>query len=292
MRERRTSGPRRIALWAERSLWALGLFSLAFWGFHQGALRFEQARLEESFFAGDAESSTGVNRSAFARELARFFAGGEESSSTGDSGSHPDDASHASLASAAPSDRPALEPGSPIALIEVPRVGVRAMVVEGVDNRSLKRAVGHVPGTSLPQMGGNTVLAAHRDTLFAGLRNVELGDVVTLETEELTYTYRVISIDIVGPTAVEVMDPTPDAVLTLITCFPFDFVGPAPRRFIVRALREGGEPQAPAVPLVPVVSTASSSPPERVVTTPSKARPLDPEVLSFLSGSLVKPGAN
>ena len=298
MRERRTSGPHRIALWAERSLWALGLSFLAFWGFHQGALRFEQARLEESFFTSSADGG----ESTFARERDRLLASAGQISSPDEAAAHPDDASHASLAAAAPAGRLALEPGAPIALIEVPRVGVRAMVVEGVDHRSLKRAVGHVPGTSFPEMGGNTVLAAHRDTLFAGLRNVELGDLVTLKTEERTYTYRVISIDVVSPGAVEVMDATPDPVLTLITCFPFDFVGPAPRRFVVRAVREGDQPKAPAVRAVPSMPiTASAS--ERVtatregVVTPGKAtarrsRPLDAEVLSFVSGSLVKPGAN
>lgn len=272
MRERRTPGPRRIPLLAERSLWALGLFLLALWGFHQAALRFEQARLEESFFSG--RSLTGEAREAEA--------------------SHPDDAAHASLAAAAPAVRPVLEPGSPIALIEISRVGVRAMVVEGVDHRSLKRAVGHVPGTSVPGMAGNTVLAAHRDTLFAGLRHVELGDLVTMKTEERTYTYRVSSIEVVHPTAVEVMDPTPDEVLTLVTCFPFDFVGPAPMRFIVRASHEASLDEAPEAP-----AGRASSEPGRVVTTSGARRPhdgarrpLDPKVLSFLSGSLVKPGAN
>jgi sortase A len=215
------------------------------------ALRVEQARLEKSFFGGASE--------------------------------HPDDAAHAELASAAPLEYPILEPGAPVALIEVPRVDVRAMVVEGVDHRSLQRAVGHIPGTAFPGMVGNVVLAAHRDTLFAGLRDVELGDLVTMKTDQHTYTYRVSSIDVVAPSAVEVMGPSSERVLTLITCFPFDFVGPAPMRYIVRATQEGdlpGAPEAPADP-APAVQAAARG-----------RRPLDPEVLSFLSGALVKPGAN
>jgi sortase A len=247
---RQIFGSRRIAIWAERSLWALGLSLLGYWGWSQASIRFEQARLEESFFAEGAQD-------------------------------HPDDAALDDVAQQAvavsPADYPELEPGAPIALIEVPRVGVRAMVVEGVDHKALKTAVGHIPRTALPGMIGNVVVAAHRDTLFAGLRDVELGDVVTVKTEDRSYTYRVSSIDVVDPYTVEVMDPTTDAVLTMITCFPFDFVGPAPMRYIVRAQLQGD----------PERSTPPQSP-----TTARARRPLDPEVLSFLSGSLVKPGAN
>ena len=128
-----------------------------------------------------------------------------------------------------------LAPGTPVALIEIPRVDVRAMVVEGVDSKSLERAAGHLPGTALPGAPGNSVMAAHRDTLFAGLRHVRLGDLITLRTDEREFSYQVSAIDVVTPRSLHVLDPTPHPSLTLITCFPFDFVGPAPMRFVVSA---------------------------------------------------------
>ena len=257
MRLIRTSGSRRIAAWAERSLWALGLLLLGYWGYSQAAIRFEQARLEESLF-GDADPASSED-DALGADL--------------------ETATQASVA-------PVLEPGTALALIEIPRLDVRAMVVEGVDNRELERAAGHVPGTALPGAIGNSVMAAHRDTLFAGLRHARLGDRITIKTGDRELFYRVSSIDVVTPRSMHVMDPTPHASITLITCFPFDFVGPAPMRYIVSAVEESvtdaGRRSAGGARAMQA-STAESG---------KKTRPLDPRVLSFLSGSLVKPGAN
>jgi len=261
MRLLRTPGRRRIAAWAERSLWALGLSLLGYWGFSQAQIRFDQARLEESLFSHESSAARSD-----------------------------DDALSSELPDSAPvSTAPRLEPGSPVALLEIPRVDVRAMVVEGVDDRALKTAAGHLPGTALPGAVGNSVVAAHRDTLFAGLRHVRIGDRITARTDQQEFTYRVSAIDIVTPRSVHVLEPTAYPSLTLITCFPFDFVGPAPMRYVVSAVREGVD-----VERVSASSPAASSgggvtaTARRADSRPS--RPLDPRVLSFFSGSLVKPG--
>jgi sortase A len=112
------------------------------------------------------------------------------------------------------------------------------MVVEGDDHRTLRRAVGHVPGTSLPGRIGNMALTGHRDTFFRPLRNIRPDDIVTLTTLNGEYRYRVRSTQVVSPENVSVLDPDQDnEILTLITCHPFYFVGAAPDRFIVRAER-------------------------------------------------------
>lgn len=121
--------------------------------------------------------------------------------------------------------------------IELARIGVAAMILEGTDARTLLRAVGHIPGTALPGQRGNVAIAGHRDTFFRALRNVRQDDEITLTTVDGSYRYRVDSILVVDPEDTKVLDNSGDDVLTLVTCYPFYFVGPAPRRFIVRAQR-------------------------------------------------------
>jgi LPXTG-site transpeptidase (sortase) family protein len=163
------------------------------------------------------------------------------------------------------------------------------MVVEGVDDGELERAAGHVPGTALPGAIGNSVMAAHRDTLFAGLRHARLGDRVTVRTGDRELFYRVSSIDVVTPRSLHVMDPTPHAAITLITCFPFDYVGPAPMRYVVSAVEEGAASQLAAAGGGRALHASTGA---KSAKSGKASRPLDPRVLSFLSGSLVKPGAN
>jgi sortase A len=124
-----------------------------------------------------------------------------------------------------------------IGAIEIPRLGIDALIREGIDGSTLRRSVGHVDGTALPGTSGNTVLAAHRDTLFRSLRDIERGDRIIIRGRSggEPVRYEVTSIRIVSPDAVEVMAPQEGAVLTLVTCYPFDFVGHASRRFVVRA---------------------------------------------------------
>jgi sortase A len=127
------------------------------------------------------------------------------------------------------------EPGKPLGEIELTRVGVTAMIFEGTDDRTLQRAVGHIPGTAMPGQSGNVAIAGHRDTFFRALRNVQQGDEINLMTVDGSYRYRVDSISVVAPEHTEVLDNSDGDFLTLVTCYPFYYVGPAPRRFIVRA---------------------------------------------------------
>jgi len=119
--------------------------------------------------------------------------------------------------------------------LEIPRIGVSAIVREGDDEETLAVAVGHVPGTARPGERGNMALAGHRDSFFRDLRHIQVGDVVHVRAPGRGYDYRVESTEVVGAGETRVLDPTEDAVLTLVTCFPFEFVGHAPNRFIVRA---------------------------------------------------------
>jgi sortase A len=120
-----------------------------------------------------------------------------------------------------------------IGRIEIPRLGLAAIVREGIDGRTLERAVGHVSGTALPGQNGNVCLAGHRDTFFRRLEGVRKNDTIRITTPTATYDYTVLGTSVVDPGAVEVLTSNGDAALTLVTCYPFRYVGPAPRRFIV-----------------------------------------------------------
>jgi len=127
----------------------------------------------------------------------------------------------------------------PVSMIEIPRIGVSAAVVEGVAPADLRIAAGHVPGTALPSEIGNVGIAAHRDTFFRKLRYIRQGDTIILTTPSAYYKYAVESTAIVDPANVQELQNSAQSTLTLITCYPFYFVGPAPQRFIVRARQVG-----------------------------------------------------
>ena len=121
--------------------------------------------------------------------------------------------------------------------IDIESVGISAIVVEGTNTASLSRAVGHISGTALPGQPGNVGLSAHRDTFFRPLRHIEANHIIRIATPHGEYRYRVVSTKVVRPSDVSVLDAGTREVLTLVTCYPFYFIGPAPRRFIVRAER-------------------------------------------------------
>jgi len=142
-----------------------------------------------------------------------------------------------------PSDRPANAepnvavpaPRAVIGRLEIPRLKLSVMVREGADERTLSRAVGHIPGTALPGKMGNMGLAGHRDTFFRVLRDIRDDDAIEFETTQGTYHYLVKSTKIVGPRDVSVLATSGGENLTLVTCYPFYYVGSAPKRFIVHA---------------------------------------------------------
>jgi sortase A len=127
--------------------------------------------------------------------------------------------------------------GDVIGRIEIPRLGLSVVVVEGSTKSVFRRAVGHIPGTALPGEPGNVGIAGHRDTFFRPLRNIQPDDIVKLTTMRGEFRYRVLSTKVVSPKDVTVLNPDGNEILTLITCYPFYFVGSAPNRFIVRAER-------------------------------------------------------
>jgi sortase A len=128
-------------------------------------------------------------------------------------------------------------PEGALGRIEIPSIGLSAMIMEGTDGRTLRRAVGHIRGTPLPGQQGNVAIAGHRDTFFRPLRNIQHDDKITLTTMNGTYHYLVDSTRVVPPSDIQVLDNSSETILTLVTCYPFYFVGPSPNRFIVRAHR-------------------------------------------------------
>ena len=126
----------------------------------------------------------------------------------------------------------------PLAVLEIPSVKLEVPVFAGTSQWALNRGVGHVDTTPLPGEAGNSALSGHRDGFFRSLDGVKQGDVLTLRTLEADYSYRVDSISIVDPLDISVLEPTEASVITLITCYPFYYVGSAPDRYIVRATLE------------------------------------------------------
>lgn len=135
---------------------------------------------------------------------------------------------------AAPKAPPAAVVGL-IGRIEIPRLLLSVVVVEGVDKSSLRRAVGHIPGTALPGEAGNVGLAGHRDTFFRPLKDLKIEDEIRISTLRGVFRYQVVSLRVVDPDNVGVLASSGEKVLTLVTCYPFYFIGPAPKRWIVRA---------------------------------------------------------
>lgn len=131
-----------------------------------------------------------------------------------------------------------LETGAPIGTVEIPRVGLFAAVAEGDDDGTLRVAVGHLPDTPLPWQGSNAAFAGHRDVRFRALKDLAIGDEILLSTIRGRFVYRVERTRVVDPSDLSVLGPTSQPTLTLITCYPFSYVGRAPLRFVVTATRQ------------------------------------------------------
>lgn len=132
-----------------------------------------------------------------------------------------------------------ISPGGLIGSLEIPRLHLRAAVIEGDDESTLRVAIGHLPDTPLPWETGNVAMAGHRDTFFRPLKDVAVGDKMQLITPRGEFDYAVRQTLIVDPSDLSVLNPTEHPTLTLITCYPFSYIGHAGRRFIVRAERSG-----------------------------------------------------
>lgn len=125
----------------------------------------------------------------------------------------------------------------PLAVLAIPRLGIEAPVFAGTDEITLNRGVGWIPDTALPGSRGNAGIAGHRDGFFRPLKDIAVNDVVELRLRSGAQRFVVRGITIVTPSRVDVLDPVDEPTLTLVTCYPFYFVGSAPQRFIVRAVR-------------------------------------------------------
>ncbi len=220
-----------VLVWTERVLWATGAvclgvvlyaFADARWfGYVQGR-RLDDALQARSAAANGTAASNGA-------------ASGE-----GGGSPLPGAASPASQTDSLGTFRPSaaampLDEGALIGRIEIPRLAISSLILQGVSGETLRRGVGHIPETSLPQMPGNVGLAGHRDTVFRSLKDVRKDDLIDLETLAGSYRYVVDWSRVVDPADVIVLAASSRSELTLVTCYPFHYVGSAPRRFIVRA---------------------------------------------------------
>ena len=202
---------------------------------------------------------------------------------------------HASLPSKAKLEPPALSvplqkpAGSLVGRIEIPRLKLSAIVLEGSDDKTLRLGVGRVPETAEPGSTGNVVLAAHRDTLFRPLRGIHPGDEITITTPKGTFRYTVDWMEVVNPENTEPLKSTPEPALTLVTCYPFHYIGPAPQRFIVRA-RQASSPETDAHSTPsPTISASASTAKQRIPLRANTGSPSPRPKLVRVSRSLKRP---
>jgi sortase A len=197
-------------LWAERLTWAVAIVALSIWAVARvtGAVSARRAVHEFKALQGVSKAdAASPDLSLWSPERIRAW--------------------RDSLTREAP---PAL------ALLRIPRIGLEVPVLAGTDDWTLNRAVGHIEDTAKPGTDGNSGIAGHRDGFFRGLKDIGPGDTIELETLGTVQRYRVERTWIVLPEEVSVLDPTPTRAITLVTCYPFYFIGSAPQRFIVRAV--------------------------------------------------------
>jgi len=200
---------RRLLVFAEKATWFLGVAGLVVWGTHHQ-------------WAGAAARL----------DVARFVTHQEVAPQAGT----PDQSLWSPERIVAWRAAVGTPAAVPLAVLRIPRLRIEVPVLPGTDDRTLDRAVGHIDDTAPPGGDGNSGIAGHRDGFFRGLKDIAAGDVIELETARVKEVYRVERTWVVDPEDVSVLDPTPTRALTLVTCYPFYYIGPAPRRFIVRAV--------------------------------------------------------
>jgi sortase A len=166
----------------------------------------------------------------------------------------------------------AVNSGDVIGRLEIPRLKLSVVVAFGDDNGTLRVAAGHLPDSPLPWDGGNSVIAAHRDSYFRPLQRIRKGDIVRLTTIRGVFEYTVTDSFIVKPDDLSVMERTDRPSLTLITCYPFQFVGTAPQRFIVRGERSLASAAGVATPVKSTVERRADRRPRAAAAAPSARR--------------------
>jgi sortase A len=210
-RRRPQSGSGNGWLWTERAAWATGIAALSVW------------------VAASASGTIGARR-----ELQRFAALQSDALRVV---SAPDQRLWSPERVRAWTDTQSRESPPPLSVLRIPRLELVVPVLEGTDDWTLNRAVGHIEDTAAPGTAGNSGIAGHRDGFFRGLKDIRVGDRLEIETVGSVESYRVERTWVVEPEDVSVLDPTATSSVTLVTCFPFYFIGSAPQRFIVRAVR-------------------------------------------------------
>jgi sortase A len=198
---------------AELALWAIAVSSLGYCAFRYGGAAAHQFRQRARLNAAQRE----------VRGSGGFDAG---------------DGARASLASLSTGDKDSFARNGLLGAIEIPRLNISSVVEEGVDDSTLWEAVGHIPGTAMPGQKGNSALAAHRDTYFRELGDVQIGDEIVFRSPYSNFRYRVESTRIVDGGATDALPDSATPTLSLITCYPFHYIGAAPQRFIVTAREE------------------------------------------------------
>lgn len=131
--------------------------------------------------------------------------------------------------------KPAVKMGDVLGRMDIPRLSLSIAILQGTNSRTLRRGAGHIEGTPLPGEAGNSAIAGHRDTFFRELKDIRANDEIQLQTTTGLFHYEVDWVKVVPPNDVSVLSPSTESVLTLVTCYPFYFVGPSPNRFVVRA---------------------------------------------------------
>lgn len=155
---------------------------------------------------------------------------------------------------------PRLAAGDILGRIKIPRLGLSAVVLEGTEPRTLRLGVGHIRGTAIPGQHGNAAIAGHRDNFFRALKDIHDGDEIQLDMADTSTRYRVVWAKIVPPEDVSVLDSTSEPALTLVTCYPFYFIGAAPKRFVVRAQELPTATQERTAAELPVRGAAPAAP--------------------------------
>jgi sortase A len=207
----------RILKWSQRALFACGVLCLGYCGF----------ALVDAWTFQRRESG----------DLDRLL---RDRNAASVSGPQPESSSSHKSAPAAATD-------GLIGRIEIPRLLFSVVVVEGIDNATLRRAAGHIPGTALPGQPGNVGLAGHRDTFFRPLKDLRIKDEIQFSTPHGNFKYEVVSLKVVEPDNVGVLAQSDENVLTMVTCYPFYYVGPSPQRWIVRARQVSPSWLAPSI---------------------------------------------
>ena len=219
--------------WVERALAVLGVVCLAYYGYQTTEahnFRREQAAAFEALL--DAAPVTDVTaRPAAVSDSVRHALPDDERARSTHSSDRKESAGKVTTAPATPR----LDGEHVMALLHIPRLDLSSVVLSGDGDDVLDVAVGHLPDTPKPWEPGNSALAAHRDGLFRPLRNIRVGDEIRVRSTHGELVYHVRETKVVAPDDLSVLAPTDTQTLTLITCYPFNYVGNAPKRFIVHA---------------------------------------------------------